>query len=58
MNGNFHRENGPALIESNGAKSWWINGHIHRENGPALIWPDGREEWWLNGRRFTVPFSK
>ncbi len=37
----FHRENGPAIINSNGDKSWYQNGKYHRENGPAVIHADG-----------------
>ena len=46
----FHREDGPAIIEANGNKFWYINGEFHREDGPARIFKNGREEWWLNGK--------
>jgi len=29
-NGNFHKEDGPAVEYSNGDKSWYINGMRHR----------------------------
>ena len=36
-----HREDGPAVIHSNGIKEWYLNGKQHREDGPALEYPDG-----------------
>ena len=26
LNGNLHREDGPAIERSNGTKEWWLNG--------------------------------
>ena len=45
--GNFHREDGPAVIYSNKSKLWFLNGELHREDGPAIIWEDGTKAWWL-----------
>ena len=50
LEGNYHRENGPAIEFSNGYKSWWINGQRHRENGPAVEYTNGDKEWWINGQ--------
>ena len=49
LNGKFHREDGPAIENSNGSKEWWLNGKCHREDGPAIEHPDGTKEWYLNG---------
>ena len=49
-NGKTHRVDGPAIIWSNGDKSWWLNGKTHRADGPAVIWSDGSKSWWLNGK--------
>jgi hypothetical protein len=49
LNGERHREDGPAYEAKSGAKAWWLNGKRHRVDGPAREWPDGRKEWWLNG---------
>ena len=49
LNGNFHREDGPALIYANGSQCWCLNGVYHREDGPAVTRSDGTQEWWLNG---------
>ncbi len=47
LNGQLHREDGPAYIEGNNQK-WYLNGKLHREDGPAII--DGDyQEWYLNG---------
>ena len=48
--GEYHREDGPAVIWADGTKSWYLNGERHRENGPALIYPSGYKEWWTHGK--------
>jgi hypothetical protein len=48
--GQYHREDGPAIEWSNGYKAWVINGQYHREDGPARIWPDGTERYYLNNK--------
>ena len=30
-NGNFHREDGPAIEHNSGYKGWWINGKMYSE---------------------------
>jgi antitoxin component YwqK of YwqJK toxin-antitoxin module len=43
MNGEYHRENGPAIIgyyNENGSiqsEKYYMNGKLHREDGPAVI---------------------
>jgi hypothetical protein len=49
LTGEFHREDGPAVIYDNGYKAWWKHGKIHREDGPAIECLDGRKEYYLNG---------
>ena len=44
----LHREDGPAVEFSDGAKYWFINGQRHREDGPACEWSDGTVQYWLN----------
>lgn len=46
-NGQFHRDDGPALILISGHKSWYQNGKLHREDGPAVIC-DNAEMFYLN----------
>ena len=36
MNGELHRESGPAVEMANGGYTWYKNGPIHREDGPAV----------------------
>jgi hypothetical protein len=51
LNGELHREDGPAFEHSDGTKEWFLNGKLHREDGPAVEWPDGSKAWYLNGKR-------
>ena len=53
LNGQLHREDGPAIEWSDGDKSWYLNGKRHREDGPAIEWADGYKEWHLNGTEYT-----
>jgi hypothetical protein len=41
LNGECHREDGPAKEFANGTKYWYINGKLHREDGPAIEFADG-----------------
>jgi hypothetical protein len=50
LNGERHREDGPAVERANGTKQWYLNGKRHREGGPAVEWADGTKEWHLNGK--------
>ena len=52
-NGEWHREDGPAIIRTNGYEAWYINGKSHREDGPARIWSDGDGWYFLNGIEYT-----
>ena len=51
VNGELHREDGPAIELPNGTKYWFINNKFHREDGPAIEQADGHKEWWVNGER-------
>ena len=48
-NGKSHREDGPAVEQSDGTKSWYRNGNLHREDGPAVEWSDGTKFWYRDG---------
>jgi hypothetical protein len=50
LNGELHREGGPAIEDADGYKSWWINGKLHRLDGPAIEYYDGSKSWWINGK--------
>ena len=53
LNGERHREDGPAIEYHDGTKYWYLNGGLHREDGPAVIYPDGVKKWYLNDRQLT-----
>ena len=53
LGGIYHREDGPALIRSNGYKVWYVHGVPHRLDGPAVIFPEGIKEWNINGLNAT-----
>ena len=50
LNGNRHREDGPAIEYADGSKRWYLNGKMHREDGPAIERADGYKAWYLNGK--------
>jgi ribosomal protein L21E len=51
LNGQLHREDGPAVECANGKKYWYLNGQRHREDGPAVECANGHKSWHLNGQR-------
>ena len=50
LNGELHREDGPAVEWADGSKVWFLNGENHREDGPAVEYTDGDKWWYLNGK--------
>ena len=50
LNGNLHREDGPAIEKANGSKVWYLNGKYHRVDGPAYEYSNGYKSWWINGK--------
>jgi len=50
LNGNRHREDGPAIEYADGSKRWYLNDKMHREDGPAIERADGYKAWYLNGK--------
>jgi hypothetical protein len=53
LNGEIHRENGPAVESYDGSRYWCLNGKQHREDGPAIEYSDGRRWWYLNDVEYT-----
>jgi len=53
LNGNLHREDGPAVEYADGDRWWYLNGNLHREDGPAVEYADGDRYWYLNGVEYT-----
>ena len=51
LNGEFHREDGPACDYIYGVTCWYLNGKLHREDGPAIENSNaGDKYWYLNGK--------
>jgi hypothetical protein len=49
LNGELHREDGPAHIDGE-REEYWVHGELHREDGPAII--DGEQQvWYFHGKR-------
>ena len=53
INGECHREDGPAIDWNNGIKEWLVNDKFHRIDGPAVEYPNGNKEWWVNNKRLS-----
>jgi hypothetical protein len=51
LNGQLHREDGPAIEYPNGTKMWYINDKRHREDGPAVEFANGNKFWYRHGIR-------
>jgi hypothetical protein len=49
--GELHNTDGPAVIDQNGFKAWWLNNKLHRLDGPACEYTDGYKEWWVAGTK-------
>jgi hypothetical protein len=47
-NNERHRDNGPALVRTNGDKHWYDHGERHHDDGPAVDSASGKE-WYRNG---------
>ena len=55
VNGNYHREDGPAVILPDGTEHWYLNDVRHRIGGPAIIYPNGFQEWYEYGEKISRP---
>ncbi|CAB4130029.1 hypothetical protein UFOVP116_234 [uncultured Caudovirales phage] len=53
VNGQFHREGGPAIVYECGSKSWWKFDKLHRIDGPAFECPHGNHLYYINGKQYT-----
>jgi hypothetical protein len=51
LNGERHREGGPAVEYATGSEVWYVNGRLHREAGPTIERAYGGKEWYKNGQR-------
>jgi hypothetical protein len=54
-NGEYHREDGPAIKYSGGGgECWYLNGKNHRIGGPAMSMSNGTKVWFLNGNMHRI----
>jgi hypothetical protein len=53
--GEWHREDGPAIEWADGTKMWYRDDKLHREDGPAIEYPDGYKAWYRDGQRIPSP---
>jgi hypothetical protein len=51
INGQLHREDGPAIERPDGTRAWFAHGQLHRSDSPAVEYPDGTCEWYINGQQ-------
>ena len=56
--GQTHREDGPAVIRSNGSQYWYIHGKLHHLYGPAFVRSDGHFEWCIHDNDVTKQIQK
>lgn len=47
--GQYHREDGPAVEYYSGSNHWYQNDKLHREDGPAVEYSDGIKIWYYRG---------
>jgi len=51
--GEYHREDGPAVIINSNNRYWFYEGKLHRIDGPAVESPDSKEPiFWIEGEPF------
>jgi len=53
LQGEKHREDGPAIENVNGNKWYYINGEKHREDGPAIEYVNGNKAYYINDKYLT-----
>tara|TARA_R100000951_G_scaffold106063_1_gene100301 strand:- start:2 stop:676 length:675 start_codon:yes stop_codon:yes gene_type:complete len=49
LNGELHREDGPAVEYADEPGQWYLHGKLHREDGPAESMDNGHW-WYLHGK--------
>jgi hypothetical protein len=49
----YHREDGPAIIYTDGSTLWCRNGKNHRIDGPAVEYCNGYRAWYVHGVKLT-----
>ena len=59
-NGNYHCDDGPAIVYKDGSKFWWQHGERHRIGGPSVEYASGTKHWHENNllHRIDGPASE
>lgn len=50
LEGELHREDGPAIEYKDGSKYYYIKGKRHREDGPAIVYENGDKVYYMNDK--------
>ena len=58
LNGQYHREDGPAIEHHDGTKYWFFHGERHRLDGPAVMRSTGKTKWWINDYNVTEKITQ
>lgn len=56
--GMLHRDDGPAVVYTDGVRYWCRDGLLHRDDGPAVVYPQGDEYWYQNGDQYLPQLVK
>jgi hypothetical protein len=56
-NDELHKEDGPAVIWSDGSEFWYLHGQLHRIDGPAIEFPNGYKMWYIDGVEQEEPIA-
>ena len=46
----LHRQDGPAVVYSDGSEYWYLDDKLHRQDGPAAVGACVTEDWYLHGK--------
>jgi len=55
LDGEPHREDGPAVEYDNGDQEWYLHGLLHREDGPAITTAAGDQYYYQHGQLHRDP---
>lgn len=54
LDGDYHREDGPAVIWDDGSYIWYRHGWFHRNDGPAFFNAEyGNLHWYFDGKKYS-----
>ena len=57
-NGEYHRLDGPAVIDPDGTQCWYQYGRKHRLDGPAYVGQGGFVRWYINHKEITIEVNQ